>query len=372
VKPAGRAEAYYGKNTLNKIDSASLILISIILFSFFLSRFILGNHERSIIEARDFLGVITLPIIPRIIASDKEWKNLTRATIIMGALIAAYVLIQMATGFNIMGGRLEDLELSKNSGVRRSLLFGGSVVLFAMYQISENINRDNIHITVPALILIAAGIIGTFTRSLWISAAVGATLVAYLNGGMKSVIKTSSLGMIAVTLGLAGAAIIQPKVVNAAIDRATGIATEFKSGDSYGWRVRENEFALKAIQDHPITGVGLGGRYKPIEWTKGAFDYADHFIHNAYIGAVLKMGALGLVFLATIALLYRAAWVAGRSDNSPEFRRRRNALAGVMITYFLGGFISPSFLKFHGFLFLVICIIGTFPPSRSTAPNQHR
>lgn len=371
TKPNDRASLYYGKETLTRIDLSSAVIISTMLFSFFLSRFILGNSERSIIEARDYFGLLALPLIPRLITSNEDWSRLVKVMIFMGSVIAAYVLIQMATGFNIMGGRLEDLELSKNSGVRRSVLFGGSLVTFAIFHLSEITNRTNFSKTIPFLILIAAGIIGTFTRTLWVSAAAGALLVAFLNGGIKSVVKSSALGVIAVATGLTIAAVVQPKAAEAAINRAIGIGTEFQSGDSYGWRVRENEFAYRAIVDHPLTGVGLGGRYKPIEWSKGAFENADYFIHNAYIGVVLKMGAIGILFLLTIIMLYKFAWQAGHSSSNRDHLMRRNSLAGVMLGFLLGGFVSPSFLKFHGFLFLSICIVGTLPPTQPQENPKH-
>lgn len=74
TKPAGRAAAYYGQKTITRIDLSSAILIATMLLAFLVSRFILGNHERSVIEARGYLSLLALPLIPRLLASDKDWQ----------------------------------------------------------------------------------------------------------------------------------------------------------------------------------------------------------------------------------------------------------------------------------------------------------
>jgi O-antigen ligase len=83
---------------------------------------------------------------------------------------------------------------------------------------------------------------------------------------------------------------------------------ETSQTESLQWRTFETEKALQSIKEHPLTGVGLGNRYRELTafqseasgyYTRGsiAADEVSRFtryVHNSYVSLAVKMGLPGL------------------------------------------------------------------------------
>jgi O-antigen ligase len=100
-------------------------------------------------------------------------------------------------------------------------------------------------------------------------------------------------------------------VVVAIVERAGSLLTPFETAQttSLQWRDFEVEKALQAIAKQPLTGVGLGNRYRALTvfmkeasgwWTRGSIAAGEvsrftRYVHNSYVSIAVKMGIPGLI-----------------------------------------------------------------------------
>lgn len=360
----GRLRFEYYPRDIRAVAVASTALIGCILFSILYSRLGGATPSRVLSEGRNYFGLLALPVLPFVVGTQAQWERLVKVLYGMAAVAATYVLVQLSTGINIMGGRLEDLGLSANTGVMRSLLGAGSMVIgFALFHGYGLVRGSPQHLRwfVPLALLFLLGLMGTYTRSTWLTTAAGALFVAWLYGGVRSAVSMVTIGSLLVSCALAVGYVAKPMAVEAAVERALGIAEEVQHGASFGWRLRENYFALQSIADHPFAGVGLGGAYRRIDLAPDAFENAEYFIHNGYLVLPVKMGLVGYVFMLTLFWAYLRSVVRSASSVDTATRLRRNGFLGVSWAFLLGAFNAPVFSGFHGLLFLSLMVVGSLP-----------
>lgn len=285
----------------------TLLTIVIVLFSAFYSQKFLLNRELVLAESRGFFAILFLPALHLTLRSTRDIAVLKWCLTLAGLAVSTWVLVQMLTGKQILAGRLEDLELSKGSGVMRSVTDTSVLVqAFAIYHLSLVVRWSRLS-SLPALMglmLAVAGLLGTFTRGAWIGAAMGGLFAAFVRGGFGALLRTILGGIALLTITLCFTLVLHQRSAMAMIDRATGIKTEITHGASFGWRQIENQVAFEAIAKHPILGVGIGGAYKQTLSSAGSFENEEFFIHNGYLYFPLKMGIPGVILLGSFLGLY--------------------------------------------------------------------
>jgi O-antigen ligase len=127
---------------------------------------------------------------------------------------------------------------------------------------------------------------------------------------------------------------------------------------SLQWRSFEIEKALEAIRKQPLTGVGLGNRYRPLSahsseasgsLTDGRVDSGrvsrfTRYVHNSYASIAVKMGIPGLVVLLWVcaAVLFNGFQVYRNMPDS-EYK-------GIVLGILIGFAGSLVWFYFHAHL----------------------
>jgi O-antigen ligase len=120
---------------------------------------------------------------------------------------------------------------------------------------------------------------------------------------------------------------------------------ETSETESLQWRAFETEKALLSIRKHPLTGVGLGNRYRELTafqsessgyYTRGsiATDEVSRFtryVHNSYVSIAVKMGVPGLLALLWffVAVLFIGFQVYGNLPDS-EYK---GVVLGILVSF---------------------------------------
>lgn len=361
--------------------TVTLLGLLIILFSAIYSRKYIGNEELVLAEARGFFALLALPALSLTLKTERDFAVLRWSITAAGLLVSAYVLIQMFSGQRILAGRLEDLELSKGSGVMRSMTDTAVLVqAFAIYHLSTHVrwNRISSLAAMVGLMLAVAGLLGTFTRGAWISAAMGGLFAAYVRGGFTALLRTLLGGITLLSITLIATMLVDERSAAAMIDRAIGIRTEITQGASFGWRQIENKVAFQAIAEHPWLGVGIGGPYKETLSSMGSFSNEEYLIHNSYLYFPLKMGLPGIVLLLAIAWLYLIRFLRSmrlrRSERPADIAIAAGTMAMATIISIEGHIVT----KFPGLLLVCTLVLlteralrQTAEEAESTLPAQH-
>lgn len=338
--------------------NASLLLVLAILGSAFYSRFYLGNHELVLAEARPYLALSAFAAVATIGAVRPSVRLFDGAMITAGTVLSAIVIVQMLTGLRILDARVEDLGLSANTGITRSVTDTGTIVqAYAIYRLAALCLKRQLGIAsrllfAVALAITVVGLLGTFTRGAWIATAAGALVAAYVSGGLARVMRVAVSGSVLLALVLLLIFLIRPNVAEAMVDRAMSVSSELEHGASYGWRRLEDQQAWDSIQRRPILGVALGGAYKNEVKMEAGFLNDQYFIHNGYLYFPLKMGIPGLLV---------GLWIFSRLVRLMLCHSRGNPLhaaqAGVAAVILMTNISGPVLSKFLT-LFVLMSFLG--------------
>ena len=336
----------------------AVLIFSALLMAILIDLFYLGQKDFAFPVLRNFLPLALLPLLPSILSDRKRIAQAENYFIVFGALIALFIAIQAFTSLQLLTGRLEDLGLSQTTGIARTALWGPELlVILALFLIGRHGLKSNLVRVwpVPVVAILLIGLMGTYTRSFWVATVVAAVLLAVFANGIKG-----GLRMVAVIIPLVvvlGAAVYvaNPRVGEAAFSRAYGITQEIESGDSFGWRGKENAMALESIRKHPLLGIGFNGVYKTSISTRGHFEGEEIYIHNAYLYFQLKMGLLGSAILLAFLVLYLRLSKASFSiaDKRDRFSALIYVVLGVVVLMI--GYSGQTISRFV--TLLIVCLM---------------
>jgi O-antigen ligase len=213
--------------------------------------------------------------------------------------------------------------------------------------------------------LFLAGVYLSYTRSVWLGAALGLVIVLALTL-RGSVRKWVLAGAIAASLLVSVTKL--DSIIN--LKRETSGAD---SRDSTAMRASFTYVSWQMFKDNPLLGVGFG------HFHRGKLPYLDdHSVdlelqkirslvhHNTLLSLLVETGLLGLgLFLAVLAGFIGNAWRILRSEHSPEFARRYAVLLlgtlGVYIWQLLFHELSYSPLDSSLVFFLAGITAGLQP-----------
>jgi O-antigen ligase len=186
-----------------------------------------------------------------------------------------------------------------------------------------------------------AALFFTFQRTAWVAfLAVLVVLVVHFAPRMRLRLAMRSLPVLAVAL--VGILALNARATRSAHDPLHAAMTRLASVSDFNrdvstrYRLAEWTAAGRAIEHHPLTGIGLGNtisfwspRYSPMTNTNGSLTTTD-YIHNSYIWFALKIGLPGaFVFVALLLIqLGRARTLLRQSLDT----RSRRLLLGALAT----------------------------------------
>ena len=163
--------------------------------------------------------------------------------------------------------------------------------------------------TVP---LLAIGLAFTFSRAVWVSVAVsvGVGVLFSTSNERKNLLLLFCASVLIGAMAITLLGMLLPeisKLTNVLYLRGSSLFTGKQIGysSSWQWRIRENEYALATITQHPLLGIGPGNHYRPDFFLGG--DRLPGFVHNGYYFILVDLGLAGFVPFAwfTVAYLFR-------------------------------------------------------------------
>lgn len=340
--------------------TVTLITFTALGLSFLASAYLMGQRDFALPVLRNFLPLALLPLLPRLLPDRRRVELTEHAIIAFGVLIALFISFQAFANIQLLAGRFEDLGLDQATGVTRTVLWGPELLIILSLLL---IGRRGVRFAVshwwplPATGILLLGLMGTYTRTFWISTLVCVALLTLFTAGIRGCLRLAAVVVPATLIGWSAVYVASPRIGEAAFNRAFGITEEIQSGDSFGWRGKENAQAMESIARNPLLGIGFNGVYKNSISTRGHFPGEEVYIHNAYLYFQLKMGLLGSLILAAFLFLYVRLMLAAAAIRDP--RDRSSALChGVLgVAVMLIGYSGHTISRFV--TLLIICLMFT-------------
>jgi len=296
---------------------------------------------------------VTFYVVQWSIERPKQLKTLLVGLFMIADLTTAIIYLQQFAGAaNPLLRAMtmtRDWRVDQEAGAVR-VIPAGHVLMHYVWFIAFGIlvfgrrNRRLTALCVLQLLFIGGGHILTYTRAQWMAMGVGLGLAGIiLVPRCQRLVKAAAIGG-CVLLLLAGVVVAVPRLDVSALPLVDGLAERFGSllrpsdtldTGSLQWRSFEMMAALKAIRRHPLTGVGLGGRYRDLTiyqgeaqgyLTRGSLAAEEvsrftRYVHNSYLAIAVKMGLPGLAVLLWFcaAALFRGLRVL-RDVSELEYR----------------------------------------------------
>ncbi len=221
---------------------------------------------------------------------------------------------------------------------------------------------------VTQLLYIGGGHLLSYMRAQWVALFIGLGLafIILMPRLKQNLAKAAVITCCVALLFVAGVIMGGPISEASATPFVAGISERFGSlltpaetagTGSLQWRAFEIEKALQAIRNQPLTGVGLGNRYRELsayheeasgQLTRGSIATGEvsrftRYVHNSYVSIAVKMGIPGLFALLWFcaAALFKGFQVYRHMPDSEH----KGMVLGILVAF--AGLLVWSYFHAH-------------------------
>lgn len=309
---------------------------------------------------------LTFFVVTNLVRERRQLDFLLNGFFLLATIVAMVMVAQFILGNSVvlLPGRVEDLNTQgvAYSDVTRILPPGLSIVFVAFVSTFCILVLEKFK-PLGWLKFLQFGLFGvafffTFLRSYWAALIIVFALLAFILRGddRQKLINWMVVMCLAV--------VVLKLVSNVLSSGTTGVIDAFTNrlstvfsiktfqgqDDSLNFRKTENEYALPQILSHPLTGVGIGANYRPLDpildWD-GTTD-GRRSIHNGHLLILLQSGLFGyLSFIwLSLAFLMRGFkhWQSIAND------RMRGVVLGFTLVYLaviIAAMVNYTLMQWH-------------------------
>jgi len=355
---AGREAGYVG--TPLDLPIALFFLASFV--SLINSVFILGT-DVDLMEYRwrILFGYFAFFAVTNLVRTRQQLLLLVTGMFVIAAIVAILMIVQQAVGTSvvILPGRVETASVFEEdfASVTRILPPGESLILVMfMPAFILFITRERLGITEWLLLftifLLLIALAFTFNRNMWIGTtmSIGAVFFLSTRNQRKNLLLFLCVIMVFGAIVIPLLSMDFPKlgdVFNALYLRGASLFTgdRVKYSSSWQWRVRENEYAMIKIRQHPILGIGPGNHYRP-RWSDG--DNNLGYMHNSYLYILMDFGIVGFVPFVWFSIMFLIRgyrlWL---TIQDKVFMAVVLGFTLTYVTFLIAGIAAPAFMEWY-------------------------
>ena len=206
-------------------------------------------------------------------------------------------------------------------------------------QRSRHWSRRLILLTIP---LMLAGIFFSYTRCVWLGAAIALGLVVWLSSNWR--IRMAIVG----TICLASVLVVATQWEQ--LQSFSGGRSEEASRDSASMRVSFAYVSWQMFRENPVAGCGFGhymhekDAYLSDRSTALALEHIRHHVHhNLFLSILVETGLVGLIlFLVMLVLWAHSSWLLWRSESAPNWARAQGLIMlATLVAYLPNAMFQP-------------------------------
>lgn len=326
------------------------------------------EREFAISEVRIVTYYLTFFAVTNLVRDEARLRTLIYGLFALAVFAASAIIVQFAVGTSvqILPGRVEQLVTTGevHSEITRVVSVGEGLALTAFITMMAVafFHRFTLKTSFGFLLTCWVGlaVVITFNRNFWIAVLLAVALMLYLVRGYQRIRILGWLGVGGMLLVIALLSIFSlpggnraQTLATASLERMFSLVDEenYDTTDesTLRWRDFEYQYALPAILENPLTGIGLGAVYRPaLDGIDGFRFNGQHYVHNAHVWIMMKVGLPGYgLFMALSAVFVgRGLWYWPRIA-SPLLR---GTVLGFTLTYLgviVGAIVNPMFMQWY-------------------------
>jgi O-antigen ligase len=241
-----------------------------------------------------FWSLVAVPLLFR----EATKTNPTFERNLFCMLAIAWFLVQLIAIVRVKSAFIAATYLYQSGGSRVAVL-STVLMLFILFALSATSERKGYQKWFfGGIVFTVIGIVCTFERTVWVVLVVLIPIMLIWSPKEQRIRATKQLISVIVFFIIVGlmAYLLVPlvgiilKFWLAKFTSSSHLTTDLSIVNRYiEWRE-----ALKQVVKTPILGLGFGGRYMSYTWFVGR-TYLGGYVHNSYIGLILKLGIPGLI-----------------------------------------------------------------------------
>jgi hypothetical protein len=328
-------------------------------------------------ETRNVLGWGALPVA--IYAFRWHFNRMDVYLRSFALLVAVLLVAQTVSGVQLIYSErgAEVISREFTDVIRSSAGAANFLIGYALYYaLGRTATSPNRFVWIMLVNFLALGLAVTFTRGAWFAAFAGMMLFFFITRAHRLMISALVLSALMAVLVGGGLLAAKPQLIAAIGERLFSVAEEGTSGSSVGFRMDENQQALRAIARNPVVGVGVGGEYKQYTGTHGTdVDKGEFmYIHNSYLGLAVKFGVLAVIVPFWIFRNLWREWKRHKPELYEEVLGLRLNIAAAMSATFMfmiNGLSQPEWLRLGGLVALSLLIAMILTASRLIDIDQN-
>jgi O-antigen ligase len=354
------------------LDRPLLIFYGVTLLSTFIAIF---RSSVDVVDAKIAIRVLsyylTFFIVTNLVRELRQLNFLLNSLFLLATVVAAAMILQFFIGHTVqlLPGRVESLgikggiyeEITRIIPPGLSILLVSFCALLCILVLEKNRPRRLFEFLQFGLLGIA--LLFTFLRSYWAVLIIVLFLLAYIfrgydrrrliRGGVVAVFSAALILLVIFIDPSSRAA----RLASASMDRldTLGRSGTYQGKDSsLNWRMIENRYALSAIASHPLLGLGMGAKYRPLDFridlrdpSLRSFDFRG-FIHNGHLRILLQSGLIGYLCLIWLSLGFLIRGF--RHWRSITNDRMRGVVLGFTLVYLailIAALVNSPFMSWY-------------------------
>jgi O-antigen ligase len=269
-------------------------------------------------ETRRVAAYLVYPVTLLLVRDRQSLRRLLLGLAATGTVVAVLAIVESVGHGDVafMSGKLNpSAEFTGVIYVANFFVAATFVACFAWGTLAwRDLSSLQRLVVAAAWTALAAGIVVTLRRNLWIASSLSLLIFAVVAGRRvgtlfwTTVVTSAALLWTIAQLPAVSLALADSPALHGVIGKLSQFTDPVYQAGSLTVQVRlaETEYALAAIRDHPMLGIGLGNTYYTTTLHQ-MLAAQPQWIHNGYLWVAMKVGLPGLA--ALLAFVGRAIFL---------------------------------------------------------------
>lgn len=282
--------------------------------------------------------VLTYLMVATVCTQTRQIEAFLKLALVMALIVGSYGVIRFFLG---IGKELADVRIIYYDIADSMLLYIAMLIVAGLFY--EGLLKGKYILTTAFILPIAFTFLFSYRRGAWVAFTCAMLFLMLFYPG-RAWLRRRIIWRAAAVILLLGVLISSvPAVRNAGLDFVIARASSVFDVDedsSNVFRILDAMNAFNAFTQHPIIGVGAGGRYD-IEYASGEpeimtfMDEVSRTSHVGYLYVLFKSGIIGFAAYMAIFGLFLKQWFGARANIADARTRALHMALGAIVVAFL-------------------------------------
>jgi O-antigen ligase len=289
--------------------------------------------------------VLTYLMLVTVCGNLRDVRKFIKLSVAMAIIVGVYGILRYVLG---MGKELEDVRLIYYD-IADSMLIIIAMLFIASFAIEGILAKRGLAATLLTFPMVVTFLF-SYRRGAWVAFSLGFLfLLAFYpkqDQVRRKVIQRVLIPATLIISLIATVPAVRGAGLNSILARINSIFDITTDGSNV-FRVLDSMNAFYTFTQHPLIGVGAGGRYE-MEFTSelpgvmGFMGTVNNVSHNGYLFVLFKVGIIGfLIYIMVFAKFLKSWFQVRKMAASPVERAVLMALGAIVIAFLMNNVTEP-------------------------------